>query len=427
MSKPPDAPATPGPTMDLLGPRADGGIRVPEGIEELGAVVPSSIPPDFFTEDPAKRQRALPTKGRVPKPEPAAVASNARLPHPPPMKPPSVPRMAAVKPPSVPRMAAVQAPSAPRAAAMKSVGTLPFPVFPALGAAPGVRTPPVAIAQKKPPSVAPDEPDAPTIPAPARAAPAPEPVLPPPARAPVLAEALTPALEPVEARTIPAPAKPEATNDLPVFADPSDALEITKTAPTSLGALVTSIREQAPAPAAAPAPVAASVESPAAGEASPEPDDLVVAGLPKPRRRRALALLAVPAILVAIFAARGVLSRSAPPAVRSSSAVVTSSPVTAMAVAPPTAVSVPDPEPEAQTPAEPAATTDSVAPPTDTGLLKTSGAVAGKRIFVDDKTVGETPASVPVKCGSHRVRIGSAGRSATIDVPCGGEVSVGDR
>jgi serine/threonine-protein kinase len=61
------------------------------------------------------------------------------------------------------------------------------------------------------------------------------------------------------------------------------------------------------------------------------------------------------------------------------------------------------------------------------GLLRTTGALPGRRIFVDDHTVGQTPESVLVRCGERSIKIGSAGRQEVIDVPCGRELSVGDR
>jgi serine/threonine-protein kinase len=65
--------------------------------------------------------------------------------------------------------------------------------------------------------------------------------------------------------------------------------------------------------------------------------------------------------------------------------------------------------------------------PEGKGLVHTDGNVSGRRIFVDDRSVGQTPATVTVKCGAHRIRIGSAGRTQRIDVPCRGEVRVVDR
>jgi serine/threonine-protein kinase len=61
------------------------------------------------------------------------------------------------------------------------------------------------------------------------------------------------------------------------------------------------------------------------------------------------------------------------------------------------------------------------------GVLRTAGAAPNRRIFVDDRTVGQTPESVTVKCGPRVVRLGSAGKPQTVDVPCGGEITVGDR
>jgi serine/threonine protein kinase len=63
----------------------------------------------------------------------------------------------------------------------------------------------------------------------------------------------------------------------------------------------------------------------------------------------------------------------------------------------------------------------------DMGVITTKGTVPHRRIFVDDKTVGQTPQSVTVKCGKRVVRLGSAGKRQTIDVPCGGEIAVSDK
>ena len=59
--------------------------------------------------------------------------------------------------------------------------------------------------------------------------------------------------------------------------------------------------------------------------------------------------------------------------------------------------------------------------------MKTTGTAPGRRIFVDERTVGQTPETVVVKCGSRAIKLGSAGSTRTIDVPCGGEITVGDR
>jgi len=92
----------------------------------------------------------------------------------------------------------------------------------------------------------------------------------------------------------------------------------------------------------------------------------------------------------------------------------TSATTTAASTTPPAAAS------SALVPSQPGAGTSGE------GLVRTSG-LANRRIFVDDKVMGQTPASVTVKCGRRTVRLGSAGKPQVIDVPCGGEVTVNDK
>ncbi len=63
----------------------------------------------------------------------------------------------------------------------------------------------------------------------------------------------------------------------------------------------------------------------------------------------------------------------------------------------------------------------------NTTILNTAIAAPGHRIFVDGRAVAETPAAVEVGCGKHEIKLGSAGTPRTIDLPCGEEVSIGDR
>jgi serine/threonine-protein kinase len=60
------------------------------------------------------------------------------------------------------------------------------------------------------------------------------------------------------------------------------------------------------------------------------------------------------------------------------------------------------------------------------GVIRTAGGTSNRRIFVDERVVGQTPESVTVKCGTRTVKVGSAGKPQTVDVPCGGEISVTD-
>jgi hypothetical protein len=74
------------------------------------------------------------------------------------------------------------------------------------------------------------------------------------------------------------------------------------------------------------------------------------------------------------------------------------------------------------TPATPAA--PSGPEPADSGQLNLPASAAGHRIFVDDKVAGEGTVAIHVHCGSHVVRIGSAGKEHKLDVPCGGSIDV---
>jgi hypothetical protein len=48
----------------------------------------------------------------------------------------------------------------------------------------------------------------------------------------------------------------------------------------------------------------------------------------------------------------------------------------------------------------------------------------GRRVYVDGLLVGETPIPVLVGCGKHVVKVGSSAREQSVEVPCGGSVTV---
>jgi serine/threonine-protein kinase len=58
------------------------------------------------------------------------------------------------------------------------------------------------------------------------------------------------------------------------------------------------------------------------------------------------------------------------------------------------------------------------------GIIRTTGAPASHRVFIDERVVGQTPDPISIRCGPHTIRIGSSGQRRTIEVPCGGEVAV---
>ena len=65
------------------------------------------------------------------------------------------------------------------------------------------------------------------------------------------------------------------------------------------------------------------------------------------------------------------------------------------------------------------------APPADdTGTLDTPPAMWNHRIFIDGVARGVGGDSIRVHCGKHAIKLGSAGRVQSVDVPCGGTLFV---
>jgi hypothetical protein len=61
-------------------------------------------------------------------------------------------------------------------------------------------------------------------------------------------------------------------------------------------------------------------------------------------------------------------------------------------------------------------------PASTVGTLRLDTSVEGQRVFVDGVALSASAALL--RCGPHDVAMGSIGRTRTIDVPCGGEVTV---
>lgn len=91
-------------------------------------------------------------------------------------------------------------------------------------------------------------------------------------------------------------------------------------------------------------------------------------------------------------------------------------------------VFAPSAEPSAPPPPVPSeAPAASAAKPASTlGTLHAQSA-GSRRVWIDGKLVGETPRSFELGCGHHVVRVGSTGQPQMVDVPCGGEVTVGPK
>jgi hypothetical protein len=131
----------------------------------------------------------------------------------------------------------------------------------------------------------------------------------------------------------------------------------------------------------------------------------------------------VAAAPVASETAAPVASEAVPPIASASASASASAPAPASASA-----SAPPPPPIASASAAPATSAAPSAPVAEgMGVITTATAAKNRRIFVDDKVVGQTPSSVTVQCGAHKVKLGSSGLVQDIDVPCGSEIAVADK
>lgn len=252
-----------------------------------------------------------------------------------------------------------------------------------------------------------------------------------------------------------APPPSESSQTRPLLAGESTLLGAP---PTSAPALEETTHVMAAAPVA-PTPAASARELPPAPAPPPAIEHATPAPIPPAREpsRVKLVLLvgALGAVLLAaaVGATYVVMQRSqgvgtAPTAsvpttptvsvptvsVPTVSAPPSSTPPAADASPPPEAHAVVSAEPLPLPPssAAPPASASSTAPakpsaPPDKTIVRTEGARGGRRIFVDGRSVGQTPSTVIVPCGSHEIRLGSSGVTRQMDLPCGGEVTVADR
>jgi len=73
-------------------------------------------------------------------------------------------------------------------------------------------------------------------------------------------------------------------------------------------------------------------------------------------------------------------------------------------------------------PSSPVPAVTTPAPASTVGTLRLDPTIEGQRVFVDGVVLSASAALL--RCGPHDVAMGSIGRTRTIDVPCGGEVTV---
>jgi hypothetical protein len=60
----------------------------------------------------------------------------------------------------------------------------------------------------------------------------------------------------------------------------------------------------------------------------------------------------------------------------------------------------------------------------DTGVIHAGASARGRRVYVDDRVIGEGEGDFTVPCGPHKARVGSKGINAEISVPCGGAIEI---
>lgn len=96
--------------------------------------------------------------------------------------------------------------------------------------------------------------------------------------------------------------------------------------------------------------------------------------------------------------------------------------VSVAATPPPPATASAEPEPVITSSAK---VTLTKPPPTKTtGIVKVKRSGWGHRVFIDGQLAGQGGKDITWQCGSHRVKIGSAGKENTVDIPCGGSVEI---
>ncbi len=317
--------------------------------------------------------------------------------------------------------------------------------------------------------------DAPPPAAGAPAAPAPTPVVPPVEAAAPRVEAAAPPVEAAPAVAAPLPAAQEpaaARGEIPPA--PDSAPTLVEKASTSADPMT----ERSPEGSVRPvAPVVVTEARPSQATAPalrPNVPPYVPSSMPPPAPRRSpvLGLVALALVMAAVgggaviyFTGGTGTSADATPAVSAPPPTTTattapvvpqsaSAPPVGAASAPPAASTTPiaastpaptapavsaapsdsAPAPVASAPpvasavasAAPAASAPSPVPAPasgDTGTLQLPARAAQHRIFVDGKVAGEGTNPIQLHCGSHLVKIGSAGTEKKVDVPCGGAVS----
>ncbi len=189
----------------------------------------------------------------------------------------------------------------------------------------------------------------------------------------------------------------------------------------------------AEAPLTVPVPVS---PPPTSREVPEPPAPLPAADAAEPvvaRRRSGLPVLVAAGGVIAVALTGVVLfARSGSPIsanviVAPASAAPASSPAPVLlpqSVTATAAMSAPAASTMPEVPAHVATEAPSAAIRQDQGQLVFPPSAAGHRIFVDGRVVGDGAQPAVVRCGAHDVKVGSAGTTQRVDVPCGGSITL---
>jgi hypothetical protein len=157
----------------------------------------------------------------------------------------------------------------------------------------------------------------------------------------------------------------------------------------------------------------------AVGVDSERPSDAhAIARAKRPRLVALAVVLWVGALGAAAAIFHVAATEDAPGAASASAATAT------IASSPPSAAPAPTEASPASAPTDTTAPPSPAAAPSASGKLATTGILrvpraVGRRIYVDGHIYGEGGKDLTVPCGSHKVRVGSAGTDHVREIPCG--------
>lgn len=264
-----------------------------------------------------------------------------------------------------------------------------------------------------------------------------------------------PLSEPPEEIISLAPDPPSVPPPAPPMPPPAPPLPVIKTAPMAFAPVSLPVPapvrevEPAPAPVVAPEPVTPELVAPpqvstpvameiAISPSAPEPEPLpVVPVSTRSRRRRPIyvAVFVVWGLAAIVLTAAAVVTLRSKKTEAASTPAVTHAPTsaptptliaTASATATATATETVAVTATATATATATPTVTTTASPSNEthGTINLPSSAAGHRVYVDGHVASDGAKPIDVACGHHNVRVGSHGKTQSIDVPCGGAIDL---